>query len=56
MPENGFTDIALRDVRDGKETIETLQERSDRNADRSDEVSQKIYTGVEAALDILKSA
>jgi hypothetical protein len=52
---NGFTDIALREVRDGKETIEDLEKKAAFLAKRSDETSQKMLEGVEAALEILRA-
>jgi hypothetical protein len=50
---NGYTDIALRDVQEGKKTVEDLEKRADFLAGKSDATSQKMLEGVKAALEIL---
>ncbi|HEX3640431.1 MAG TPA: hypothetical protein VHV10_04010 [Ktedonobacteraceae bacterium] len=52
--QNGFTDIALREVHTGEKTIEDLERKVKFLSKRSDETSQKMLEGVQAALDILK--
>jgi hypothetical protein len=55
VERNGFTDIALQKVERGEETIEDLEKKAAFLAKRSDETSQKMLEGVEAALEILRA-